>query len=204
MSFNKGYIVHRRYEILDLIGQGGMSDVYKAIDLGQSRQEVVVKHLILPRKAQHIRDLLYSFEQEFKILSSLNHPGIPKVFEFVTENNNFFLIEEFIDGKLLSSMLVGMKPHKAVKYILQVCDLFEYLHKHDIIYRDLKPDNIIIDKNEELHLIDFGISRVFSPAKKDDTIALELPAMHPPKPITRIRPTRGPTSLRCAFCFIRC
>ncbi|MCE1246414.1 MAG: serine/threonine protein kinase [Firmicutes bacterium] len=178
---NKGDILRQRYEINDIIGTGGMSEVFIAADLKNSGYAVVVKKLLLTRDANQIRDYLYSFQQEFKILASLHHPNIPTAYDFFEENNQFFLVEDYIRGEQLQPGMAGMQPDKVVKVIIQLCDVLEYLHRHNIIYRDLKPENIIMTPDERIYLVDFGISRIFSPEKEDDTVALGTPGYAPPE-----------------------
>ncbi|MCD4784414.1 MAG: serine/threonine protein kinase [Candidatus Eremiobacteraeota bacterium] len=178
---NKGDILKRRYQVVDIVGMGGMSEIFLAFDIAEEKQEVILKRLVLSKDPDEIRDLLYSFQQEFKILESLHYPNIPRVYEFFEENGHFYIVEEYIPGDLLSNRMGGLKPHEAIKIILQLCNVLDYLHKHDIIYRDLKPDNIIISPDDEIYLIDFGISRFYSPEKMDDTVHLGTPGYAPPE-----------------------
>lgn len=158
-----------------------MSRVFLARDTADENRELVLKKLVLTTDPDEIRDFLYSFGQEFKILSGLHHPNIPRAFDYFQESQDFYLVEEFIPGETLHIPPGGLKPHGAVKVILQICDLLEYLHKHNIVYRDLKPENIILDDSEGVHLVDFGISRFFSPDKEDDTVPLGTPGYAPPE-----------------------
>ena len=176
----KGDVIHNRYEVTDIIGQGGMSEVFLALDRRENRQEVALKKLTIAA-GEDASALSYSFQQEFDILSKLHHPNIPRVFEYFREGADIYIAQEFIDGDVLNVPVGGMKPREAVKIILQLCDVLEYLHKHNIIYRDLKPENILIDGDEKVNLIDFGISRLYNPDKEDDTVHLGTPGYAPPE-----------------------
>jgi len=158
-----------------------MSEIFLALDIAQEKQKVILKRLILSKDPDEIRDLLYSFQQEFAILQNLHHPNIPRVYDFFEENAGFYIVEEYIQGDLLTHRMHGLKPREAIKIILQLCNVLDYLHKHDIVYRDLKPDNIIISPDDEIFLIDFGISRFYSPEKMDDTVHLGTPGYAPPE-----------------------
>lgn len=177
---NKGDVIHNRYEIVDLIGQGGMSEVFLAVDRNENRRQVALKKLLLSPDSD-VSALTYSFQQEFDILSKIHHPNIPRVFEIFHENRDIFIAEEYIDGEELKVPPGGILPREAIKIILQLCDVLEYLHKHKIIYRDLKPENILTDGDRKVNLVDFGISRLYNPDKDDDTIELGTPGYAPPE-----------------------
>ncbi len=176
----KGDLIHNRYEIVDLIGQGGMSEVFLAVDRNENRRQVALKKLLIAPDSD-ISALTYSFRQEFDILSEIHHPNIPRVFETFHENRDFYIAEEYIEGEEVKVPPGGILPREAVKIILQLCDVLEYLHKHNIIYRDLKPENILIDGDGKVNLVDFGISRLYNPDKDDDTIELGTPGYAPPE-----------------------
>jgi len=176
----KGDIIHKRYEVVDIIGRGGMSEVFLALDRSDERRKVILKRLDISPDTD-VSSLTYSFHQEFDILIMLHHPNIPRAYEIFHEKSDFYIAEEYVEGEELSVPINGMKPREAVKIILQICDVLEYLHKHNIIYRDLKPDNILIDDDGQIRLIDFGISRLFSPEKEDDTVHLGTPGYAPPE-----------------------
>ncbi|MDQ7826541.1 MAG: protein kinase [Candidatus Eremiobacteraeota bacterium] len=119
---------------------------------------------------------MVSLSQEKLILDQLNHPGIIKVFDFFEEDGFYYLVMEFVEGqsleKLISPMAgIFLQEKVIIEWALQLCDIFEYLHKltPPIIYRDLKPQNIIKDTRGRLRLVDFGIARIYKINKAEDT-----------------------------------
>ncbi|MEM9541519.1 MAG: serine/threonine-protein kinase [Cyanobacteria bacterium P01_E01_bin.42] len=157
-----GDIVCDRYRILSLLGEGSTGSTYKAIDLIDS-QTVAIKVVSFRR----VRDwkVLELFEREAKILASLEHPAIPKYFDYfhqdTPEDRRFYLIRELIEGNSLTIEITsGWHPQEAeVKEIAkQLLNILIYLHglNPPVIHRDIKPENIIRDANEKVFLVDFG------------------------------------------------
>lgn len=178
---NSGDIIQGRYEIIRTIGTGGMSEVFLVKDRADNNREMVLKKLHFTGDPKDMEELTYSFRNGVKILSRLHHPNIPRVFDHFEDQGLFYVVEEYIKGEVLRVSRKGKPHHEAIKIILQVCDVLEYLHKQGVVYRDLKPENLIIDNQDRVWLVDFGISRLFIPGKKDDTVALGTPGYAPPE-----------------------
>lgn len=177
------FILEGRYEIIRTIGVGGMGAVYQARDLRFT--DVVklcaIKEMINTTTDSRLRQIsLDNFSREANILASLRYPGIPVIFDFFSEDQRSYLVMEFIDGRDLESIIAMtsdfLEEQQAVDWAIQICEILEYLHSrqpHPIIFRDLKPSNIMIDNHNRITLIDFGIAKVFQSGEKGTMIGTE-------------------------------
>jgi serine/threonine protein kinase len=158
---SQDYTVGQRlgdYEILGILGAGGMGKVYKVRNTISDRVEAM--KILLPDLAGQ-KDLADRFLREIKVLASLNHPNIAALRTALTLDNQLVMIMEFVDGVTLSSRLHqgAIPPALAVKYIDQVLDALSYAHKQNIIHRDIKPANMMLTPDGSVKLMDFGIAR---------------------------------------------
>jgi serine/threonine protein kinase len=146
------------YEILGILGAGGMGKVYKVRNTISDRVEAM--KILLPDLAGQ-KDLADRFLREIKVLASLHHPNIASLRTALTLDNQLVMIMEFVDGVTLSSRLHqgAIPPALAVKYIDQVLDALSYAHKQNIIHRDIKPANMMLTADGTVKLMDFGIAR---------------------------------------------
>jgi serine/threonine protein kinase len=146
------------YEILGILGAGGMGKVYKVRNTISDRVEAM--KILLPDLAGQ-KDLADRFLREIKVLASLHHPNIAALRTALTLDNQLVMIMEFVDGVTLSSRLNqgAIPPALAVKYIDQVLDALSYAHKQNIIHRDIKPANMMLTPDGTVKLMDFGIAR---------------------------------------------
>jgi serine/threonine-protein kinase len=146
------------YEILGILGAGGMGKVYKVRNTISDRVEAM--KILLPDLVGQ-KDLADRFLREIKVLASLNHPNIAALRTALTLDNQLVMIMEFVDGVTLSSRLHqgAIPPMLAVKYIDQVLDALSYAHKQNIIHRDIKPANMMVTPDGTVKLMDFGIAR---------------------------------------------
>ena len=178
-----GYVLQDRYRILGIRGIGGMSTVYKAQDLRFSKvtRYCAVKQMLNTATDFQVRALIRSnFEREANILASLSHPGVVQVYDFFSEGNRSYLVLEFIDGKDLEVILSeteGFLPEtQVVSWAIQVCEVLGYLHSHHpqpIVFRDIKPANIMLDSHGRIRLLDFGIAKIFQSGQKGTMIGTE-------------------------------
>src|SRR5215469_5868593 len=166
-----------RYTIESLVAQGGMGAVYRATDMRFNRPCAVKEMLDDFHQESDRTDAIKWFSREATLLLDLNHPCIPRVRDFFAESGRNYLVMDFIDGYTLAQMLElegnvkgvagagGITEAKARSWTRQVCSVLSYLHRQDppIIFRDLKPSNIMVTKQDEIKLIDFGIARPFQP-----------------------------------------
>lgn len=178
-----------RYQLLSRIGQGGMGAVYKAADTKFNNRPVALKEMSragLP--PARLKEAEAAFEHEAHLLADLLHPNLPRIYEHFTENERSYLVMDFIEGQTLEDYLekVGGGPlpvEQVVRWATELCDVLNYLHTHQppIIFRDLKPANVMIGDNGHVYLIDFGIARIFKPGKQHDTVALGSPGYAAPE-----------------------
>jgi serine/threonine protein kinase/ABC-type branched-subunit amino acid transport system substrate-binding protein len=178
----------RRYRITKMIGKGGFGAVYKATDERFQNWIVALKemsdaHLSANEKAKALQD----FENEANLLVKLNHSNLPKVSNFFKTYGKAYLVMEFIEGKTLEKFQEDrydpLDEHQVMSWALQLCAVLDYLHTQSppIIFRDMKPANVMITSKGEIKLIDFGIARFFKVAGKKDTQRLGSPGYAPPE-----------------------
>ncbi len=162
-SSNGGTEIFGRYRVIRLLGQGGMGAVYLAERTdGEVEQQVAIKVV-------HSGTNLSLFEERFlrerRILASLNHPGIARLFDAGhTGDGRPYLVMEYVDGVSIDEYCAPLGLREVLKLFLAVCDAVAYAHRNLIIHRDLKPSNILVDGSGRPKLLDFGIARII-----DDT-----------------------------------
>lgn len=194
-----GYCLQGRYEIVRLLGVGGMSAVYAARDLRFRDVErlCVVKEMNNFLPDPRVRQTaLQAFRREAQILASLSHPAIPKIYDYFSEGERSYLILELIHGKDLESILKEttepLPVDTVVDWAVQICDVLTYLHSnkpHPVIFRDLKPSNIMLNQHQNIVLIDFGIAKVFQAGQKGTMVGTE--GYSPPEQYRGTVDTRG-------------
>ncbi len=178
-----------RYQLLSRIGQGGMGAVYKAADTRFNNRPLAIKEMSstgLP--PARLLEAEAAFEREAHLLADLLHPNLPRIYEHFTENDRSYLVMDFIEGQTVEEHLeqIGGGPlpiEQVIKWAEQLCDVLNYLHTHQpaIIFRDLKPANVMMSESGHIYLIDFGIARIFKPGKQHDTVALGSPGYAAPE-----------------------
>ncbi len=185
----------KRYRWLQMLGTGGMGVIYLAQDLYSDDAFRVVKHLSSTfsdpdEKAEAIR----LFRREAAMLQRLNHPGVVRFHDhYFTEEGKYYLVMDYVPGSSLETVINDFGPFNdddAVKVGIQICEVLEYLHDQDppIIYRDLKPSNLMLTPEGQIVFIDFGIARNFMPkesATRVVTAGYSPPEQYFGKPETR-------------------
>jgi serine/threonine protein kinase len=182
-----GTRIGKRYLIEGLLGQGGMSNLYMARDVPNGNAVRVIKEMTArypdPNEQAQAEAL---FMREAELLATLNHPNIPKVFDKFKFQGLFYLSMELVQGEDLGKIITKAgKPLAEVdvaNYGSQMAAVLYYLHRQNppIVFRDVKPSNIMIC-GDKVKLIDFGIARLFTPAKKGDTMRIGSPGYAPPE-----------------------
>jgi serine/threonine protein kinase len=185
MALNPGSIIEG-YEIVETIGTGAMSTVY----LGKKdNNSYAIKELksefSYPEEEKILKN---AFRREADLLFNIFHPGIPSFYMRFTHDKKFYIVMEYIKGISLEEIIKGStKPfeeQKALSFGIQICEILFYLHTltpEPIIYRDLKPSNIIITEGNIVRLIDFGVARRYDPHKDCDTVRLGTPGYAAPE-----------------------
>jgi eukaryotic-like serine/threonine-protein kinase len=182
-SLKAGHILMNRYKILGVVGGGGQGAVYSSRDLNfpDAKRLVAIKEMRYPgQNDPGVRSVaLATFQREANILATLNHPAIPKIFDFFDQGNRAYLIMEFINGsdlELLVNRTKELPLDRIIDWAIDLCDVLHYLHSHQpepIIFRDVKPANIMIDALGKVRLIDFGIAKIFISGVKNTMIGTE-------------------------------
>ncbi len=162
---------------------GGMGSVYRARDLHFPNvvKLVAVKEMINTAPDLLIRQtIVQNFEREANMLATLNHPSIPRIYDYFTNDDRSYLVLEFIHGKDLEAVISdtnGFLPEdQVISWALQLCDVLSYLHAHKpdpVIFRDMKPSNVMINHNGDVVLVDFGIAKSFQSGQKGTMIGTE-------------------------------
>ncbi len=147
------------YEIVSLVGAGGMGEVYRARD-SRLKREVAVK--VLPPALSLDADRLRRFEQEALATAALNHPNILAVYDIGTEPGSPYVVSELLEGETLRERLRGgpVPVRKALDYALQIAHGLAAAHEKGIIHRDLKPENLFLTKDGRLKILDFGLAKL--------------------------------------------
>lgn len=171
-----GSVVDGKYEILKLIGQGGMSKVYLAMDKRLNKQWAV-KEIEKKARDKNNQVIIQSAIVEANMIKKLDHPCLPRIVDIIDNGNVIYVIMDYIEGEPLDKVLneYGAQPQDAViDWAKQLCEALEYLHtrKPPIIYRDMKPANIMLKPDGYLKLIDFGIAREYKEQNLADTVSL--------------------------------
>lgn len=180
-------LLNGRYEIVETVGGGGMGAVYKAFDFQQDRLVAVKEMSDQALGAGHREQAAEQFRREALLLQALSHPNLVKVTDTFSEGRRHYLVMDFVDGQALPALIAPQQEgwqEQVRAWALQLCDVLAYLHGRQppVIFRDLKPDNILLPNGEErLKLIDFGIARFFDPAKERDTVAIGTPGYMAPE-----------------------
>jgi serine/threonine protein kinase len=158
--FIPGTLVAGRYRIIGLLGRGGMGEVYRATDLALA-QSVALK--ILPEEAAANEQLLERFHNEVRIARQVSHPNVCRVYDIGEADGLPFISMEYVDGEDLASLThrIGRLPAaKSIEIARKICAGLAAAHERGVIHRDLKPQNIMLDKRGQIVIMDFGLAAV--------------------------------------------
>lgn len=178
-----------RYSVVRKLGQGGMGAVYLVSDTRLSGKLWAVKEMSDAALTDPLekQSAVQAFKNEAALLASLEHPNLAKVVDFFADLGKHFLVMDYIEGHTLAELLQGRQQPFSEAEVLpwaeQLCQVLHYLHSQPqpIIFRDLKPGNIMLDRTGKVRLIDFGIARLFKPGKERDTMSYGTTGYAPPE-----------------------
>ena len=159
---NAGMILSNRYEIIELVGSGGMSEVYKAKCHVLNRY-VAIK-VLKPEFSQDV-NFVTKFRIEAQSAAGLSHPNIVNVYDVGEDNGIYYIVMELVEGITLKEYIEKkgrLMPDEAIKFAIEIAQGLQAAHEHHTIHRDIKPQNIIVAKNGAIKVTDFGIARAAS------------------------------------------
>lgn len=159
-----GTVLHQRYVIVRLLGQGDFGNVYQARDRrpGPGPRSVALKQLPM--------QMIVACERQMDLAGNLRHPAIPRLFGCFVTPTHAYLVKALIRGLTLEAALDQtpgfLDERRVIAWALQLCDVLHYLHTHPdhpLVFRDLKPNNVMVDRAEHVHLVDFELARAYPP-----------------------------------------
>lgn len=174
------HLLKQRYRVQAQIGKGGFGAVYRAADIQFSNRLVAIKEMSQQNlNPQEMIEATNTFKHEAMLLAGLVHPNLPRIYEQFMDEGRWYLVMDFIEGETLEDHMLKvaggkLSVDKVLSISIQVCTVLEYLHNRQppIVFRDLKPANIMLTPLGHIYLIDFGIARHFKPGQSRDTSAL--------------------------------
>src|SRR5688572_14409554 len=151
--------IFRNLDVLEVLGWGGMGVVYKCRQRDLNR---LVALKVLNPFLESDEEFTRRFNGEARALAALNHPNIVQVFEFGREGELYFLVMEHVDGTSLRETIGkgGLTPPAALKIVTQICVALEYAHERGVIHRDIKPENILLSRDGDVKIADFGLAKI--------------------------------------------
>ena len=168
MLLSPGSVLHRRYRIVGLLGQGGMAAVYCSHDRTFDRL-VAIKQLRPDPMASEkaLAEARQQFKHEAQILATLDHANLPRVTDFFESDGFEYLVMDYVEGQTLSDMGAvqssGLEEGQVLEWADQLLAALEYIHQHGIVHRDVKPSNIRLTPDGRIFLVDFGLVKLFDP-----------------------------------------
>jgi serine/threonine protein kinase len=163
-TLTKGIILHKRYEVIQVLGAGDFGTVYQARDqkANGSPRFVAIKQMPM--------QMIVDCERQADLRATLNHSAIPRIFDYFVTETHSYLVRELIRGSNLEEILDThkgfLKEKIVIHWAIQLCGALEVLHTHPVhpvVFRDLKPNNIMVNRANQVSLVDFELARVFPP-----------------------------------------
>ena len=181
-------LLHGRYRMLGVVGQGGFARVYRAEDTLEGRIVAIKAIHLKALSAQEMIDATDTYNREIHFGALLSHPALPKIYDSFTDQHTWYIVAEFIDGQTLEDYMQHSPAQRVpadevIALGIQVCEALTYLHSRQppVIFRDIKPDNVMRTAAGRIYLIDFGIARQLRPQSRRDTQALGSPGYAAPE-----------------------
>lgn len=192
-SLNPGTLLAGRYRVEKFLAQGGMGSVYKAFD-NKTQRVCALKEMLDGGDPADRAQRVAQFQQEARVLANLHHPGVVSVWDYFEAGGRYYLAEEFLGGGTLGQFDKPLPEADAVRIATEVAEALAYIHEQGIVYRDMKPDNVLLRQDGGIAvgdgatphpgravLADFGIVRFFKPGKKGDTTRFASVGYAPPE-----------------------
>ena len=181
LSLNEGEVLHNRYKVRERVGQGGAGSIYLADDLRLEGRQCALKEVEYDRALPEnlLEEARQQFLREATILARLDHPNLPKVSDFFSNELRDYLVMDYVPGKDLRTMMLDARREKrflpelkVLGWARQLADALEYLHTQPapIVHRDIKPSNLKITPSGLLKLVDFGLVKILAPEEVTITI----------------------------------
>ncbi len=180
-----GSVIDGKYKILTEIGRGGMSVVYLAMDTHLNKQWAV-KEIRKKGSGKNDEIVVNSLLAEANLMKKLDHPALPRIVDIIDDGTTIYVVMDYIEGESLDKVLkeYGAQPEEyVIGWVKQLCDALSYLHaqKPPIIYRDMKPANVMLKPEGNVKIIDFGIAREYKEQNLADTTVLGTKGYAPPE-----------------------
>lgn len=185
MATRIGTIIDDKYEVLKEIGKGGMSIVYLAMDRRLNKQWAV-KEIRKTGNGRNDEVVINSLIAETNLMKRLDHPALPRIVDIIDNGETLYIVMDYVEGESLDKILkeYGSQPQELViDWAMQICDALSYLHSQTppIIYRDMKPANVMLKPEGNIKIIDFGIAREYKEKNLADTTILGTKGYAPPE-----------------------
>jgi eukaryotic-like serine/threonine-protein kinase len=178
-------IIGNRYKLLDKVGEGGMGVIYHALDRLTGKPVALKRLTVSPGQLQfaslsNTKEFRLALAQEFRILASLRHPNIISVVDYGFDENKqpFFTMELLKESKTILEAARGKSPAEQFELLIQMLHALVYLHRRNVIHRDLKPDNVLV-LDGQVRVLDFGLAVTYNPASENDEVAGTLAYIAP-------------------------
>lgn len=180
-----GHVLNARYKVAKVLGKGGTGAVYGVTDQ-RTPQVWALKELWSDNPTFNVEQIRHQLQAEVRVLSGLRHSNLPRIVDSFEESGRHYIVMDYVEGQSLSRVLTNHKklPAKhALEVGLKLANVLSYLHAQEppIIFRDLKPANIMVKEDGDVKLVDFGIARYFAKDSSQDTQALGTPGYAAPE-----------------------
>ena len=170
-----GSVIDGKYRVIDQIGEGGMSIVWLVTDSRLGKQWAIKEIKKNARTDTH-KVIVESLKKEANLMKGLDHPALPRIVDIIEDGESLYVVMDFIQGDDLKTVVQSGKRRitedDVVDWGIQLCDALQYLHEKGVVYRDMKPGNVMLQNDGTVKIIDFGIAREYDPSKQDDTMPL--------------------------------
>ena len=191
-----GTVIDGKYKILNVLGRGGMSIVYLAMNERVNKQWAIKE--ILKQDAHH----LHANRREIEMMKKLRHPYLPGIADVIENRNSLLIVMDYIEGRSLQDILAeygAQTQADVLKWAKQLCDVLSYLHtrKPAVIYRDMKPANVMLKPDGNIMLIDFGAAREYKSQNNKDTVSLGTRGYAAPEQYEREGQSDARTDIYC-------